>query len=164
MVMRRGYPTCMIDANYIAGGDLSQYTTIVMPSVQAGALDRLLGDSGHQRLVEWVRNGGVLITMEGASAWDAAVVCKRGAAGYDVLSRRQHRLTAPQIAQRGHRMNTENNTELLLFPYAFGDLVVSVRVPNRDSHKLLRSSGSSASRKQDRLTRYQNGTGRSASR
>jgi len=68
---RIGYPTSMIDANYIAGGDLSQYTTIVMPSVQAGALDRLLGDGGRQRLVEWVRNGGVLITMEGASAWVA---------------------------------------------------------------------------------------------
>ncbi len=68
---RIGIPTSMIDANYIAGGDLSQYTTIVMPSVQAGALDRLLGDGGRQRLVEWVRNGGVLITMEGASAWVA---------------------------------------------------------------------------------------------
>lgn len=68
---RIGYASSIIDANYVAGGDLNAFTTIVMPSVQAGALDRLLGDAGRERLVSWVRNGGVLITMEGASAWVA---------------------------------------------------------------------------------------------
>jgi hypothetical protein len=42
-----------------------------MPGVSAGALDRLLGDGGRQRVVEWVRSGGVLITIDGASAWVA---------------------------------------------------------------------------------------------
>jgi hypothetical protein len=68
---RIGYASTIIDANYVAGGDLNAFTTIIMPSVQAGALDRVLGDGGRQRLVDWVRNGGVLITMEGASAWVA---------------------------------------------------------------------------------------------
>jgi hypothetical protein len=68
---RLGYPSSVIDANYVAGGDLSAFTTIILPSVQAAALDRVLGDAGRQRLVDWVRNGGVLITREGASAWVA---------------------------------------------------------------------------------------------
>lgn len=68
---RIGYASSIIDVNYVSGGDLTAFTTIIMPSVQAGALDRLLGDTGRQRLVDWVRNGGVLITMEGASAWVA---------------------------------------------------------------------------------------------
>lgn len=68
---RIGYASSIIDANYLAGGDLEAFTTIIIPSVQGGALERLIGDAGRQRLVEWVRNGGVLITMEGASAWIA---------------------------------------------------------------------------------------------
>lgn len=68
---RLGYPSSVIDASYVAGGDLSAFTTIILPSVQAAALDRVLGDAGRQRLVDWVRNGGVLITREGASAWVA---------------------------------------------------------------------------------------------
>jgi hypothetical protein len=68
---RIGYASSIIDANYIAGSDLNAFTTIIMPSVQAGALDRVLGDAGRQRLVDWVRNGGVLVTLEGASAWVA---------------------------------------------------------------------------------------------
>jgi hypothetical protein len=69
MDQRIGYPTTIIDANFVGGGDLAQFTTLIMPSVQGGALDRVLGDAGRQRLVEWVRNGGVLITIDGASAW-----------------------------------------------------------------------------------------------
>ncbi|MBL0938912.1 MAG: hypothetical protein IBJ03_08455 [Gemmatimonadaceae bacterium] len=68
---RLGYPAALIDANFVGGGDLSQFTTIIVPSVQAGALDRVLGDAGRQRLVDWVRNGGVLITVDAASAWAA---------------------------------------------------------------------------------------------
>lgn len=69
MDQRIGYPTTIIDANFVAGGNLAQFTTLIMPSVQGGALDRVLGDAGRARLVEWVRNGGVLITLDAASAW-----------------------------------------------------------------------------------------------
>lgn len=71
MDQRIGYPTTLIDANYVSGGDLSQYNTLIIPSVQGGGLDRVLGDAGRQRLVDWVRNGGTLITIEAASAWIA---------------------------------------------------------------------------------------------
>lgn len=69
MDQRIGYPSTIIDANFVSGGDLAQFTTIIVPSVQAGALDRVLGDGGRQRLVDWVRSGGTLVALDGASAW-----------------------------------------------------------------------------------------------
>lgn len=71
MDQRIGYPTTLIDANYVSGNDLSEFNTIILPSVQGGGLDRVLGDAGRQRLVDWVRNGGTLITLESASQWIA---------------------------------------------------------------------------------------------
>ena len=68
---RLGYPATLIDAAFLAGGDLSAYTTIVLPSVSGGALDRALGEGGKARLADWVRAGGTLITLEGASQWAA---------------------------------------------------------------------------------------------
>jgi Zinc carboxypeptidase len=66
-----GYPSTLIDAAYLVSGDLSRYTVLIVPSVQAGALDRLLGDAGRARIADWVRAGGVLITTEAASVWAA---------------------------------------------------------------------------------------------
>ena len=66
---RIGYPTTLVDAAFLAGGDIDRFTVIVIPSVQGAAFDRALGDAGRARLAEWVRGGGVLITLDGATAW-----------------------------------------------------------------------------------------------
>ena len=66
---RLGYPSTALDANAVAGGALEQFDVLVVPSVQGAALDRLLGEPGRERLGAWVRNGGVLVTLDGASAW-----------------------------------------------------------------------------------------------
>lgn len=71
MDQRIGYATTLVDANYVASGDMNQFTVLIMPSVQAAAFDRVLGDAGRTRLADWVRNGGVLITIDAASAWVA---------------------------------------------------------------------------------------------
>lgn len=68
MDQRIGYPTALVDANAVAAG-LEGFQVLIMPSVQAGALDRLLGDNGRSALGTWVRNGGVLITIDGATGW-----------------------------------------------------------------------------------------------
>jgi hypothetical protein len=68
---RLGYPATLIDAAFLASGDLAAYNTIILPSVSGGALDRVLGDGGKARLADWVRAGGTLITLEGASQWAA---------------------------------------------------------------------------------------------
>jgi hypothetical protein len=66
---RLAYPTTLIDAAFVSGGDLDRFSVVVIPSVQAAALDRALGDGGRTRLVEWVRRGGLLVTLDAATAW-----------------------------------------------------------------------------------------------
>jgi hypothetical protein len=68
---RLGYPSSAIDANYAAGNGLENYDVLIVPSTSAGALDRALGDNGRQRVFDWVRNGGVLVTVDAATAWVA---------------------------------------------------------------------------------------------
>jgi len=68
---RIGYPSTIIDAGYIASGDMKRFTVLIIPSTQGGALDRALGDAGKARLTDWVRGGGVLITTEAATQWAA---------------------------------------------------------------------------------------------
>lgn len=71
MDQRIGYPSALIDAGFVASGDMSQFNVLIMPGVNGGALERILGDAGRARLADWVRSGGVLITLEAASSWVA---------------------------------------------------------------------------------------------
>ena len=68
---RIGYPTTLVDAAFISGAGMSDFNVLVMPSLQGAALDRVLGEAGKTRLGDWVRNGGVLITLDGATSWVA---------------------------------------------------------------------------------------------
>ena len=60
MDQRIGYPTTLVDVNFVIGADLKHFTVLILPSVPAAALHRALGDSGRTRLAAWVRGGGVL--------------------------------------------------------------------------------------------------------
>ena len=68
---RLGYPSTLIDASFVTGGDLGRFNVLVMPSTAAAGLDRVLGDAGRARIATWVREGGVLITLDAATAWVA---------------------------------------------------------------------------------------------
>ncbi len=48
---------------------LPQLDVVILPSAQPSALDTALGQSGRDALASWVRAGGTLITMEGATTW-----------------------------------------------------------------------------------------------
>jgi hypothetical protein len=72
MDQRIGYPTTLVDAAFVANGALDRFNVLIMPSVQGAQLDAILGDAGRQRLASWVRAGGVLITLEGATSWVAS--------------------------------------------------------------------------------------------
>ncbi|MGH7552800.1 MAG: M14 family zinc carboxypeptidase, partial [Longimicrobiales bacterium] len=65
---RLRYPVTPIEAGSVVGA-LNDFNVIVVPSVSAGAMDRALGDDGRTRLAAWVRAGGVLITLDGATDW-----------------------------------------------------------------------------------------------
>src|SRR5262249_46425265 len=45
---------------------------IVLPSISAGGLDGVLGEGGRNRLGDWIRAGGTLITLDAATQWLAA--------------------------------------------------------------------------------------------
>ncbi len=68
---RLGYAVTPIPAQGIAGGglNLGEFDVIVVPSVGAGAFDGALGDPGRQRLAQWVRDGGTLVTLDAATGW-----------------------------------------------------------------------------------------------
>jgi len=65
---RFGYPTLNVEASSLAGA-LNELDVVILPGAQGGALDAELGEGGRNALIAWVRNGGVLITIEGATAW-----------------------------------------------------------------------------------------------
>jgi hypothetical protein len=68
---RYGIPFTPVSARWLGFGDLSQFNVIIIPDASAGTLNRLLGNDGATRIRDWMRNGGTLITMGGATAWAA---------------------------------------------------------------------------------------------
>lgn len=66
---RIGYPTTSIAVASLSGSALDDFDVVILPSASAGGLDGTLGEGGRNRLAQWVRNGGVLITLDGATAW-----------------------------------------------------------------------------------------------
>ncbi|MHB1330115.1 MAG: M14 family metallopeptidase, partial [Gemmatimonadales bacterium] len=65
---RLRYPVLTVEARLLSAA-LSDLDVVIVPSAQAGGLDAALGEGGRAALAGWVRNGGVLITLEGATAW-----------------------------------------------------------------------------------------------
>lgn len=68
---RYGVKFTPVAARWLGGGDLSQFNVIIVPSGSPGALGRLVGSGGVERLKAWLRNGGTLVTMGGATEWAA---------------------------------------------------------------------------------------------
>jgi len=66
---RLGYPATPVAATAIGAAVLENFDVLVVPSVNAGAFDNTLGESGRSTLAGWVRGGGVLVTVDGASGW-----------------------------------------------------------------------------------------------
>lgn len=64
---RMRYPVTNIDINALVGA-LGEFNVVVIPSASS-AIGGTLGESGRSRLGDWVRHGGVLITLDGATAW-----------------------------------------------------------------------------------------------
>ena len=69
---RLAYPVTAVNASFLASSGLEEFDVVVIPSVQGGAFEAQLGDAGKERLQRWVRDGGVLVTLQGATAWLAS--------------------------------------------------------------------------------------------
>jgi hypothetical protein len=68
---RYGIGFTPVSLGYLDRGDLSKFNVILIPDASPGALTDRLGKEGVDRLRGWVRSGGTLITMGGATAWAA---------------------------------------------------------------------------------------------
>ena len=68
---RYGMRFTPVSTRWIGSGDLSRFNVIIIPDGSTGALNRVVGKAGADHLRAWVRGGGTLITMGGASAWAA---------------------------------------------------------------------------------------------
>lgn len=62
------YPVTAIRSNRLASADLSNYQVIILPS---GRYSRALGKNGADNLKQWVKQGGVLITLGSATRFAA---------------------------------------------------------------------------------------------
>lgn len=69
---RLRYPVTSLDVSAVASAALDDFNVLVVPYVGAGSLDRALGDNGRARIAQWVRSGGVLITLDAATEWLAS--------------------------------------------------------------------------------------------
>lgn len=68
---RYGIPFTPVATRWLAGGDLSRVNVIIIPDASSGVLNRIVAKEGADRLREWVRAGGTLVTFGGASVWAA---------------------------------------------------------------------------------------------
>ena len=68
---RYGMRFTPVSSRWIGTGDLSRFNVIVIPDGSPGTLNRLVGKAGADHLRAWIRGGGTLVTMGGASAWAA---------------------------------------------------------------------------------------------
>jgi hypothetical protein len=63
------YPSTPVDVSALSESTLNDFDVLVIPSASPAALERALGEAGKSRLAAWVRRGGVLVTLENATAW-----------------------------------------------------------------------------------------------
>ncbi|HEX9728455.1 MAG TPA: M14 family zinc carboxypeptidase [Gemmatimonadales bacterium] len=67
------YPFVPVPLGSIGGMQtLPDYNVFIVPGGSAGAVRRELGDRGVERLIDWVRNGGVVIAYDGAATFLSA--------------------------------------------------------------------------------------------
>lgn len=69
---RLRYPATPVDVSNLGGSALDEFDVLVVPSVATAGLERALGDAGRERIAQWVRAGGVLVTLDAATGWLAA--------------------------------------------------------------------------------------------
>ena len=66
---RLQYPVTTVPVSMVSGAGLGDFNVLVVPSVSAAALNSALGEGGRQQLGAWVRNGGVVVALDGAMSW-----------------------------------------------------------------------------------------------
>jgi hypothetical protein len=68
---RFDYPLTILNSGDIDSADLSTFNVLVLPDASgySGGYSQYLGDRGVDRIKSWVREGGTLVTLAGATEW-----------------------------------------------------------------------------------------------
>ena len=66
---RLRYPATRVLLEDLSNSALDEIDVLIVPSASAGGIDGVLGEGGRDRLTSWVRDGGVLITIDAATSW-----------------------------------------------------------------------------------------------
>ncbi|MGK7295047.1 MAG: M14 family zinc carboxypeptidase [Candidatus Wenzhouxiangella sp. M2_3B_020] len=69
-----GYPIVPIRTHTLKNADLNRFDVVILPDSSrywGGGYDSVLGEAGRDHLADWVADGGVLVTMAGATEWAA---------------------------------------------------------------------------------------------
>ena len=68
---RFDYPVTILNSGDIGSADLSKFNVLILPDASgySGGYSQYLEDRGVDRIKGWVREGGTLITLAGASEW-----------------------------------------------------------------------------------------------
>jgi len=64
-----GYPCTVLKAEDLGQVRLAKYDVLLMPDGSAGGWSRVLGKPGADKLAAWLEEGGLLLTIGGATAW-----------------------------------------------------------------------------------------------
>ncbi len=54
---------------FLTSGDLTDYNVIILPNGSDGEYNKFIGKDGANRLKSWIKNGGVLVALRGASTF-----------------------------------------------------------------------------------------------
>ncbi len=60
-------PVTVLRTGQLEGSELTHYNVLVIPSASAGGLENEMGETGIERLTQWVRDGGTLVTIGSAT-------------------------------------------------------------------------------------------------
>jgi len=65
------YPVTVLHTSDLGSADLSKFNVLVLPDASpwGGGYSQTLGERGVDRIKDWVRSGGTLISLAGASQW-----------------------------------------------------------------------------------------------
>jgi hypothetical protein len=130
---RYGISFTPISTRILSEGDLSKYNVIILPDSYAAALGTRIGKDGVDHLKSWVRAGGTLITVGGATAW---------AAREDVDLTSARLLGKPDSAAPAVRFDSvKGKKEMDAAPHGADDLL-AVTSPGANSNALAPLPGS----------------------
>ena len=63
-----GYPVTVIRTEQLGSADLTKFNVLILPNARGG-YSRALGDDGTEKIKNWIRSGGTLVTYGQATYW-----------------------------------------------------------------------------------------------